>query len=287
MDYISFADESYSKRYKSIATFSFKADFLETVNSYIEKILRESNVEKEFKWERLKNAKYRYCAEKMINSVWDFVNIADARIDVIIWDTHDSRHRVRNPDEMENYGRMFFHLHSKSLQRRPKMSKWQIFLDEGVKIDWNIVGQCLSAVGKQRDFVDLSLFKGFFTNPHYTISKSDLIEIKSHEQPCCQIADLFAGLSVFSRTNYDNYEKWLNYTTDTLPLFPQEKPKITNAEENRFPILKNFNAGCKQRKLGVSLKTKRSLDTPNPNNPINFWPYIPQHDEDKAPTKNK
>jgi hypothetical protein len=283
MDYISFADESYaSHRFKSIATFSFKADCLDGVNSDITNILRESNIE-EFKWEKLKTAKYRHCAEKMIDAVWKFVNT----VDVIIWDTHDSRHNIKKRDDMQNYGRMFFHLHSKSLQRRPKMSKWQICPDEGVGIDWNIVGQCLSAVGKQRDFVDLSLFKGFFTSPHYTIDKSHLTEIKSHEQPCCQIADLFAGLSIFSRTNYDNYEKWMDYTTPTLHLFPREQPEISNAEENRFPVLKKFYTGCKDKKLGVGLEKKRYLYTRDPKNPINFWHYTPQHDEDKAPTKNK
>ena len=60
MDYISFADESYaSHRFKSIATFSFKADCLDEVNSNITNILRECNIE-EFKWEKLKKAKYRH-----------------------------------------------------------------------------------------------------------------------------------------------------------------------------------------------------------------------------------
>jgi hypothetical protein len=52
-------------------------------------------------------------------------------------------------------------------------------------------------------------------------------------------------------------------------------------------VLKKFDETCKERKLGVSLKTKKGLWTPDPQRPINFWLYEPQHPEDKAPQKAK
>jgi len=51
--------------------------------------------------------------------------------------------------------------------------------------------------------------------------------------------------------------------------------------------LAEFNAACKSKKLGVSLKTHRGLRTLNPESPINFWWYEPQHDADRAPTKRE
>jgi len=52
-----------------------------------------------------------------------------------------------------------------------------------------------------------------------------------------------------------------------------------------FQRITIINIQCKKRKLGVSLETKRCFSTPNPNNPINFWYYKPQHKMDKAPIK--
>jgi hypothetical protein len=289
MNYVSFSDESYSQQgFKSIAAFSLKADNLEQVNLRLKKIFEESKVE-EFKWQKLKDAKYRFCAQKLVDIVWEFIETYDARIDVITWDINDSRHRIKHRDDSANYERMFYHLHSSALKRRPKLSTWKIYPDEGVGVNWNVVAQCLHANGQKREQINLPLFTTtFFDDVHYKIV--DFKEIESHEEPCCQIADLFAGMGIFSRTHYDLYdlyEKSNDFTKPVLPLFPQEEPEITKAEKERLPILQYFNQGCKERKLGVSLKSKRCLHTPDPKNPINFWNYTPQHDRDKAPTKSK
>lgn len=286
MKYISFADESYSPEgnFKSIASFSLKSDDLPQVNLNLKNILKESCVN-EFKWQKLKDAKYKFCAQKLLDYAWELIKTCDARIDVVTWDINDSRHKIRSRDDLANYGRMFYHLHSNSLKRRPKLSIWEIYPDEGVGVDWDVVAQSVHSSGRKRQHINLPLLDSFWSDPHYTIAS--LKEIKSHEEPCCQIADLFAGMSIFSRTHYDLYEKWCEVNTFSLPLFPVENPQLSRAEEHRFPILQYFDKGCKTRKLGVSLKTSRHLQTPNPNNPINFWLYRPQHDLDKAPTKNR
>ena len=284
MHYVSFADESSSNGFQSIAAFSLKSDNLLQISSDLKKLLHDSNV-REFKWQKLKDAKYKFCAQKLIDNVWKLIQTDDARVDVVIWDMNDSRHSIKNRDDKANYGRMFFHLHSNALKRRPKSLTWELFPDEGVGVDWNTVSQCIDARGKRRELVDLPLFGKFFDDPHYNITK--LKEVKSHEEPCCQVADLFAGMSIFSRTHYDLYEKWCECNTPSLPLFPEEMPSMSRAEKHRFPIIYYFDLGCKSRKLGVSLKSNRYLRTPDPNNPINFWHYIPQHEMDKAPTKDE
>jgi hypothetical protein len=53
----------------------------------------------------------------------------------------------------------------------------------------------------------------------------------------------------------------------------------------RFQVLYEFDGGCKNRKMGVSLKTFGGLKTLDPRRPINFWWYEPQHEMDKAPTR--
>jgi len=285
INYISYSDESYSKdqRFRSIAAFSFEANYFEFINSQINEIFQRLNI-REFKWQKLKDIKYNQCAIELIDFIWEYLTQIDGRIDVIIWDTQDSRHTIRNRDDMSNYERMFFHLHSYLLKQRPTDSRWILYPDEGVGIDWKPVRQCMNAVGKSQKS-EFSLFPDFFDNPHYSIEKIDEV---SSKEPCCQIADLFAGFSIFSKTDYDMYEKWLNLNTPTLPLFPEEvQPNFSRAQKFRFPIIKYFNEGCKDRKLGVSLKSNRCFQTPNPKNQINFWQYSPQHENDKAPVKDQ
>jgi hypothetical protein len=286
MNYVSFADESYSEKgFKSIATFSLKSDNLQQINLTLKALLKESNV-KEFKWQKLKDARYRCCAKKLIDAVWRLIETDDARVDVITWDINDSRHKIKERDDSANYERMFYHLHSNSLKRRPKSSIWQIYPDEGVGVNWDIVSQCIHASGQRRERVDLPLFAtSFVDDPYYKIIA--VKEIQSHEEPCCQIADLFAGMSIFSQTEYHLYEKWDEFTKPKLPLFPQEEPEMSRAQKERFPILQYFNQGCKERRLGVSLKRQLRLHTPDPKNPINFWHYVPQHEMDKAPKKDR
>lgn len=286
MQYVSFADESYSNDsgFKSIAAFSLKSRNLSQITSNLRELLEESNV-REFKWQKLKDAKYQFCAQKLIDTVWSLVQTDDARVDVVIWNINDSRHNIKNRDDIANYERMFYHLHSNLLKRRPRSLTWKIYPDDGVGVNWDIVAQYINASGQRREHIDLPLFGSFFSDPHYTIA--DFKEVRSHEEPCCQVADLFAGMSIFSRTHYDLYEKWCEFASPNLPLFPEERPQLSRAEEHRFPVLQYFDNGCKNRRLGVSLKSRRYLQTPDPNNPINFWHYTPQHDMDKAPTKDR
>jgi len=282
MDYIAFADESgIGERLTSIASFSFRSDSLPAINDQVCSLLAESDI-KEFKWQKLKNAKYRFCAIKLLDAIWSFLGTSNARIDVLIWDNQDTRHAIYGRDDAANFGRMFFHLHSNVLKKRPRNSIWNIFPDEKIEIDWDTVRKCLSASGSRQEFVESPLFGGFFTDRYYSIK--NIQQVQSHQQPCCQIADLFAGLALFSLTHYDSFEKWTSRSTN-FGLWEEETLTLSNSEKHRFLALQYFDSGCKSRHLGVSLKTRRCLHTPNPKNPINFWHYKPQHDQDRAPTR--
>jgi hypothetical protein len=283
MEYVAFSDESYSgARYRSIASFSCLLSKLDKVNAKLRYLLEESDVS-EFKWEKLKNAKYRFCADKFVKALWCFLNDADARLDVVIWDTQDSRHLVRDRDDIENQARMFYHLHHQSLKRRSVNSKWCLYPDEKVEMDWDSINKCLSMKGIQSLLVELPLFGTFYNDSYFVIN--DFKQVLSHNEPCCQLADLFAGLSVFSLIHYEKYNKWLSQNHSTLSFWEDESIDLTNSEYYRFDLLSMFDNGCKKRKLGVSLKNKKCLFTHNPVNPINFWHYKPQHENDKAPTK--
>ncbi len=284
MDFAAYSDESYIRtpRFRSISVFTFplsnKTEILRTLKSN----LNSSNIQ-EFKWEKLRTAKYRFCAIKFLNTIFDSLYKRDIRIDTIIWDTHDRRHTVTDRDDIKNFERMFFHLHRSALRRRPKNSNWNIHPDERMEIDWATIRDCLSAVGRRHELIKSPLFGEFFSDRHYQISEFQ--EVHSIHSPCCQLADLFAGMAVFSITH--NSKFWLWNWQNTPSLFKQPDVVFSCSEIERFQVLDYFNCGCKDKKLRVSLSTDEGLKTYKPSYPLNFWLYRPQHDKDKAPTRKK
>jgi hypothetical protein len=116
-----------------------------------------------------------------------------------------------------------------------------------------------------------------------------IVPCQSCKEPLVQLADLFVGLAAYSRNRYDSYELWQRTygQEQQLGLFrpdPQSATKLSKRDLSRCHVLATFNVACKRRKLGVGLKDSRGLKTYDPSNPINFWWYEPQHEEDRAPT---
>ena len=203
------------------------------------------------------------------------------RIDTLIWDTHDSRHSIIGRDDIANFERMFFHLLGNAMKKRKRGLKWHIRPDVRSGIDWDTVRDCLHFKG-QRTEIEHSIFETFILDEHYSVHTFK--EAHSHEEPMIQVADLFSGISVFSKTSYDKYEAWKSQQNPGL--FADEGPiAASNREKYRFELLEKLDAECKKLSLGVSLKNNRQLFTYNPENPINFWQYQPQGEYDKAPTR--
>ena len=124
MRYTVFTDESYisAERYRSISAFSFPKAFENNINESLRWILSDSSVN-EFKWKKLGNAKYRFCAEKLINYLLENIFTKKLRVDVIVWDTHDSRHKIIGRDDTSNFERMFFHLMKNLMTKKGKRGK--------------------------------------------------------------------------------------------------------------------------------------------------------------------
>src|SRR5207302_10095741 len=119
----------------------------------IRDILVKSGVA-EFKWHELKSAKRRFCAIGLLDSVLNDLLPLDGRVDVVVWDTHDSRHDVRNRDDDRNFERMYFQLHKKLMLRRAPESVWHLRPDERLGIDWNTLQECLLKVGAWRKYYE-------------------------------------------------------------------------------------------------------------------------------------
>ena len=112
--------------------------------------------------------------------------------------------------------------------------------------------------------------------------------------PSIRVADLFAGLGAYSYAAYETYEAWHDSQAGQSRLPGLENgtqhdtpPKFTNRERERCTGIHHLNKTCKRHKMKVGLKSSRGFKTYDPRRPINFWPYEPQHPDDKAPLRGE
>jgi hypothetical protein len=60
---------------------------------------------------------------------------------------------------------------------------------------------------------------------------------------------------------------------------------LSNTEKVRFPLISSFTEKSKKYKKKLSFQKTGGFKTNDPRENINFWLYVPQHFEDKAPVK--
>ncbi len=289
ISHIAFADEANHShgRYRSIALVSLQKENYEDINKGLIDLLTESNI-KEFKWSDLRSAKVRFAACKMLKLVITKVKEGRLRVDVLVWDTEDSRHRIAGRNDTKNLERMYHHLFKNVLLHRwPTRGYWHLFPDEHTGIKWNLVHSFLEKKNDQLKMIESMFAASGFTFELRTFGIHNITPAKSHHEPFIQVADLLAGLSVYSRQEYDTYEQWLEHSDPQIDFLRTNVKKFNSKDADRCHVLKEFNHKCKESKLGVSLKSNRGLHTASPKNPINFWLYEPQHENDKAPINEK
>lgn len=283
--YAAFLDESYTNasRFRSIACCSLAHKHAERLSADISEIVANHGL-REFKWSKLRNNQSQCCAQALLALLIDNLASCDLRVDVLIWDVEDRRHKVVGRDDNANFERMFFHLLAASMWRRGAESTWRISADQRDGVDWVTIHDCLAAVGR-RPTADRSIFdtdRDVLRN----LDIQTFETVESDKCPLVQLADLFAGIAVFSGASYDEYEQWLRNTVGQTDMFSDAPPsELSNGQRARFEVLKRFDERCKARKLGVSLETHRRLRTFDGSNPLNFWLYEPQHEADRAPVR--
>jgi hypothetical protein len=211
------------------------------------------------------------------------------RIDVLLWDTHDSRCAVRSRDDVANLERMY-HKVLTHAGRQWNQIEWNLHPDINSQIDWNKIAGFLSKTRLYRAKPNLlTLFEDEESVREFQFNKIEPKE--SSEEPLIQLADLFAGLVRFSREEGEQCVQWLDScqarNQPALPGFKDEEEpdETTLTKLNRFKLVGEVDNLCKRRKMRGSLRTRNYLWTPDPTYPLNFWHYEPQHQYDKAPVK--
>ncbi len=288
---MAFADEKgyNTGRYRGISLVSIECGYVDSCRKELNRLLCESDV-REFKWEKLGSARERFAAMKLLDFAIEKINNRIMRIDTLTWDTEDKRHKVKGRDDIANLQRMYYRLFKDVLCNKwPDGSIWFLYPDENTALEWNKVRDFLNYASSKTEIRrDLLTHGKFILRLKQEFRIEDIKPCKSHEEPLVQLADLFAGLAVYSRTSYDRYEIWQTKNSKQGRLFTDEKGsniKLSKSDQERCCVLDAFDKKCKNHKFGVSLKTDRGLKTFDHSKPINFWWYEPQHEADKAPCK--
>lgn len=286
-----YADESYytKERYRSVSILTFEKSKEGLIKDSYKSLIEESSI-KEFKWSDLRQARDRFAAIKIIDQTTDFARKNYLRMDVLIWDTYDSRHKIPSRDDIANLQRMYYHLFKHVLQNRwQKQSVWELYPDENSALNWVSVHDYLDIASLSMQIHPSIFKKGSFSirlNRDFQILR--IQEVSSITEPLIQVTDLFAGIGAYSHSIFDKYNQWLSNENGQMRLnfeMNYKLEKTSNSERERFRVIKHFDDQCKKTKLGVSLNSGKGFKTFDPKTPINFWVYQPQHINDKAPTK--
>lgn len=291
VSHVGLSDESHWNidRFRSLGLVTASVECFDDLEADLRALLDESEVP-EFEWKKLGGAKERFAAEKMCSFAVEKARAGVLRVDVLVWDIEDSRHKIANRDDIANLHRMYYHLFRNVLRARwPDNAVWRLYPDEHSAMDWATVQDCLEcvAVGFEAERSLLSQGK-IRVSLRREFGLEEISPASSRERPLLQLADLFAGLAVFSREKFDEYQAWVPSSAGQGCLFDDESEQAASSRrsQERFRVLSPFNDLCKKYKLGVSLKTCRGLRTFNPENPLNFWVYEPQDSFDKAPRRS-
>lgn len=289
--HIAYSDESYytNDRYRSVAVVTFENANKDKFSASFRQLLDDSQVS-EFKWNKLRQARERFAAIKLIDEVISLAQKKLLRIDVLIWDTQDSRHQVKGRDDIANLQRMYYHLFKNVLKTRwSAQSTWFLLPDENSALEWQSVQDYLDTAG-----LSFQISSGLFDDKPFSLRLSrdfqivGIKEISSEKEAICQVADLFAGMGAYSHSSFAKYLQWEEREKGQMRLLTEtssEDQKFTNSEKERFIIMKHLDNSCKKNKFRVSLKSGKGFKTFDPRFPINFWVYEPQNSNDKAPTK--
>lgn len=284
-NHCAFSDDSGHEdgRYNSLGLVTLELSQYGNLVLELQRLFSGSGIKSEFKWEKVRTARDRFAAEKINNFVFKHLN--DLRIDVLVWDMQDPRHRdILNIDDNENLGRMYYHLVSHVFSKRwGSECTWCWSPDKQSSMGWRSLAKCL--VGKKyKTMTDLfNINRGDFWKLKLKIIKvSD-----SQKELFIQIADYFAGLGAYSYGHFDKYKNWLISKSRQKSLFvnKDKKRKLSCSEKNRFPLLESFVGECKKHRMTIGIESTKGLKTHDPRNNINFWLYQPQNIYDKAPRK--
>jgi hypothetical protein len=249
--WVIYSDES-SYNYgavRGVGAVSLRVDDSARLGEELASLLLASSV-RDLKWEKVRTARAAFAAEKALTWALDHALDGELWIETVTWEvTSAAASRARRPTltRLRNaYTALLGSVMTRHAQRGEQSQGWRIVPDEQSAIPWTRIQETLP-------------------------EPATIMPARSETQPFIQLADVFAGLAVFSRANYGTYERWLCVRGRG------QDAHITTASEgvygsqaHRFVLLDEFYTACVRRLPGISLQTRRGLYTWRADAPIQF-----------------
>ncbi|OGF44969.1 MAG: hypothetical protein A2452_08350 [Candidatus Firestonebacteria bacterium RIFOXYC2_FULL_39_67] len=284
-----YGDESGHERYRAVGVLSGKKEDIVDLRKEISASLLDNSC-KEIEFKEIRgSSKDRKCACEVVKLGVACAAQKKIRIDVLVWDTQDTRHTIEDRDDTKNLEIMYYRVLTHAFNCwKTKSLQWAFYPDENGKIKWeNIIAHTEKKNLSKDKALEQTLF-GLVENMHI-VAINDHKQVESIKEPITQLIDVFTGFGRYSIENGSAFLKWReeNKNKEQSCLFEAEKEEdlSSNSDLARYEVLRCLDAECKKNKLGVSIKGKGYLWTPKPSNPINYWLYEVQHQLDKAPLK--
>lgn len=287
--HVGFSDESHwnLERYRTLALVTTPLSDANAIDVEVRAILQKDGVG-ELKWKSVSSAKHRFAANHICDFACGSKWRGRMRVDVLIWDTHDSRHDVRRRDDSANLGRMYYHLIRNVIERRwPDARSWRMRVDERNDTDWGTLERCLRGQSRKQKTAHEPSFISMAAGPGRR--PLHIEEGISKNNPLIQVADLFAGLAAFSWNKSEEHHAWravrVERDAGQQSLFPDlAAGDVSNSAWFKHEVLDHF-LDIDLPNVVIRAHGGEGLRTFRPHNPINFWLYEPHSSDDKAPRR--
>jgi hypothetical protein len=284
--HVGFADETQynTGRYRAISLTTLSVSDLTLVENDLATTIKRSGVSSEMRWKKVDGAKYGFAADHLFDYWLTRLQEGMVRVDTLVWDTEDPRHDVIGRDDAANLQDMFRCLVRRVVQDRwGSSTRWALFPDHGSTIDWPALQQSINDRG-----TEWTISHGVI-RPIRDTSIELVQEVCSRECPLVQVADLFAGVAVFSYQHFDEFMHWRNvyrpYCDITGRMMHEGDSSLTNSQQARSHVLNQMLQRVKRDFPGISFLRDHGLETRRRSCPLNFWLYRPQHSSDVAPVR--
>lgn len=266
-------------------------DDLDELRGALSRITQENNID-EIKFveiTRYGSRHYQAGLGAVVHLITHYSRFNRLRVDVMTWDTTDSRHAIPGRNDVENLGRLYYHLLKDLIQRWPE-GDWRIVIDGNERVQFTALRD---SINYNISHADPNMLPELITSlrelEELEVIK-DISEAESTEENLVQLADLFAGIARYSHEKGAQCCNWLAHNGNPAQLRLMDVTDVeaglecSRSEKCRFRLIDEMLRLCQRYRLGVSLRTQQHLWTPNPRKPINFWHYTPQGEYDRAPT---
>jgi len=266
-------------RYTSVSVVSGEAETLGRLRDKLAKEINDKRI-KEVKF--VKMTSYRSTITQaakgfIVSSVNDYAALNKIRIDTITVDNQYLLSKFPAYNRGQKLEHMYYCVIAHIVRQWNNMT-WSLYPDENSKINWSKINDYLNNTRLHKKQILNPLLMQLMLDENPSFIFDEIEPLPSINEPLIQIADLFAGMARFSHEEKVDCTKWVinqkNGWQPKMQLGEANKTSgISQTKVCRYQIIGEVCSLCSKHRLGVSIKTKKHLNTWRPKNPINFWDY--------------